>query len=271
MTTELYSTDYAEFDILLELPQNDSAVFAMRRAVPAHNGVAIERAEFADAAAADAFELIPLDDRRIAVVPTEYALEYPEELAKSYKSAVTVTVDGEEYTTDEILTLTVKQSKPKLKATIPAFNSFYTGQTQAITITGGTVTGITLNPDKAQPDWLTLNRNQTMSLNNNAAKKSAKVYLLVETEEWNIPAEVILSVKNTYKAPGLKLNTSSVKIAETAAKAGINLQLQPKSTKDTLTSLNVDSVTAPDGYEVKDFNAETGSFTLKAALKSFTS
>lgn len=263
LTTELFSTDYAQFELLLELPQNDSAVFAMRRAVPAHNGVAIERAEFADAAAADAFELIPLDDRRIAVVPTEYALEYPKELKKSYKSAVTVWVDGEDYTTDEILTLTVKQSKPKLKAKIDTFNSFYTNQTQEITITGGTATGITV---KSLPNWLTPNEDFTLSLNENAGtKNSGKAVLLVETEEWNISAEVTLSVKNAYKAPGLKLNTSTVKIAESAANAGIDLQLQPKSKKDTLKSLDVADVLPPEGYKVEGFNSLTGSFTLKAA------
>ena len=262
LTTELYSTDYAQFELLLELPQNVNLMSVDRKNVPEDRGVAIDSVRFTADTTAVAFDLVALDDRRIAVVPTEYALEYPEELAKTYKSAVTVWIDGEPYTTEEILTLTVKQSKPKLKAKIDTFNSFYTGQTQAISITGGTAEKITI---KSYPDWLEPNEDGSLSLNQNAGKKnSGKVVLLVETKEWNIPAEVTLTVKNAYKAPGLKLNTSSVKIAEAAAKAGINLQLQPKSKKDTLKSLDVADVLAPEGYKVEGFNSLTGSFTLKA-------
>ena len=268
LATELFSTDYAEFELLLELPQNQNASLMSvdRKDVPEDKGVAIDSIRFTASTTAVAFDLVALDDRRIAVVPTEYALENPKELAKTYKSAVTVTADGEEYTTDEILTLTVKQSKPKLKAKIDSFNSFYIGQTQQIAITGGTVTGITLNPDKPQPDWLTLNSDGTLSLNENAGtKNSGKAVLLVETAEWNIPAEVTLSVKNAYKAPGLKLSTSSVKMIEDAvASSGVSLTLQPKSKKDSLMSLNVADILAPDGYEVMNFRADTGSFTLKA-------
>lgn len=263
LTTELFSTDYAEFNLMLQLPQNGNLMSTDRKNLPEDRGVAIDSAEFADEAAAEAFELIPLDDRRIAVVPAQSALDNPKELQKSYKSAVTVWVDGKKYTTEEVLTLTVKQSKPKLKATIPAFNAFYTGQTQEITVTGGTVTGITA---KSLPDWLTLKADGTLALNENAAAKNAgKAVLLVETREWNIPVEISLAVKNTYQAPGLKLSASSVKMtADAAASSGVELKLQPKSKKDTLDSLNVADVLAPDGYEVKNFDSETGSFTLKA-------
>lgn len=266
LTSELFSTDYAEFDVLLKLPQNMNFQSLDESVIPESNSVAIEDIYFTASTTKVAFDLVALDDRRVAVVPTKYAVEYPEELAKTYKSRVTIVVQGKEYTTEDELTLTLKQSKPKLKATIPAFNSFYDYQTQAIKVTGGTVTGITLNPDKTQPDWLTLNEDGTLSLNGNAAQKSGKVYLLVETEEWRIPAEITLTVKNARKTPGLKLSASSVKMAEDAASSsGVALKLLPKSKKDTLSSLNVTGITSQTaGYSVTGFNPETGAFTLKA-------
>jgi len=265
LTTELFSTDYAVFDLLLVLPQNVSLMSAGEAYMPDSNSVAIEDVCFTASTTKVAFDLVALDDCRIAVVPTEYAVDYPDELAKTYKSTVTVTVDGEEYTTEEELTLTVKKSTPKLKATIPAFNSFCTGQTQDITVTGGTVRNISWNTDKTQPNWLTLNDDGTLSLNENAPKKSAsgKAYLLVETEEWRIPAAVTLTVKNTYKAPGLKLSATAATFTREAADSnGVTLKLLPKSKKDSLESLNVTGITAPEGFAITGINREDGSFTL---------
>ena len=262
-TTELFSTDYPTVDVLLQLPQNLPAAttYGLR---DRYSGVAIEDVRFEKSTTAVVFDLVALDDRTLMIVPTEYALEYPEEIGKTYKSAIVVTVGGQKYTTEE-LTLTVKKSVPKLKATVAAFNSFCPGQTQQITITGGTVTGIRLNPAMTQPDWLTLNADGSLSLNENAGQKnSGKLYLLVETEEWSTPASVTLTVKNTYKAPGLKLSASSVKMtADVSASSGVELKLLPKSKTDTLSSLNVESIVAPEGYAVEGFNKESGSFVLK--------
>jgi len=264
LTSELYSTDYAEFDLLLRLPQNMNFQSADGSVIPESNSVAIGDVRFETDELNRYFDLIALDDRRIAVVPTDYAAENPSEVAKSYKSKVVVTVEGADYTAEEILTLNVKKSTPKLKATVPAFNSFYTGQTQEIKVTGGTVTGITLDPNKVQPDWLTLNADGTLSLNENEAQKSGKVYLVVETEEWRIPTAVTLAVKNTRKAPGLKLSATSVKMtADAADSSGIALKLLPKSKKDSLAALKVaDLVSQTAGYTVTGFNAETGTFIL---------
>lgn len=265
VTSELYSSDYAQFDILLQLPQNVSIMSLEDRVIPESMSVAIAEAQFTDSGAKAAFHLVPLDDRRIAMVPTDEALKNPGGLAKSYKSKVTVVVDGREYTTAEEMSITLKQSKPKLKATVPAFNAFYTGQTQKITVTGGTLTGIS---GKEIPEWLTLNQDGTLTLNEKAGtKNSGKAVLLVDTEEWIIPAEVKLSVKKTYKVPGLKLSASSVKLAANAAdSSGIALKLLPRSKKDTLSGLNVQGIAVADGYNysVVKFDPETGEFILKA-------
>lgn len=207
-TSELNSTAYAELEVLLKLPQNMTQMSAGRNSqIPENLGVAIESARFTDETMAKYFILIPQDDRTLVIVPTDYAISNPKEVKSSYKSTVAVTVEGKEHLS-EILSLSVKKSVPKLKVTVPAFNSFYAGQTQDLVITGATVTSIEA---LSIPNWLTL-EGQTLSLMENAPAKnlSGKASLLIYTEEWRIPAEISLSVKNSYKAAALKLSASSV-------------------------------------------------------------
>ena len=276
VTTELYSTNYAGLDILLKLPQNypsvegvmtASGAAAMAQAGVKENGVAIETARFTDEAMAKLFAISVLDDRRVQIAPTDYAVENPKEVKSKYTGTITVTVQGGEYTS-EVLTLTVKKSTPKLKASVSSFNSFRTSQSRAIKITGGTVTKICENAARTTPvpGWLTLEEG-ILHLNENTPKKSTsgKVYLLVETEEWRIPAAVTLTVKNSYKAPGLKLSASSVTMTRlTEDSQGIQLKLRCTSKKDTLEGLKVTGINAPDGYIAENFNIEDGSFVLKA-------
>lgn len=259
VTSELFSTDFAEFDILLMLPQNHAAVASATAFTPEHRGVAIESARFADESMARLFELIPLDDRTVAIVPTEAALTDGKAVQSKYISAVIVTVQGEEYTS-EALTLTVKKTQPKLKATVAAFNNFWTFQSQKIQITGATVTGISCND---LPEWLERN-DMELSLNEKVPTKgsSAKLILLVETEEWAVPAEVALAVKCSYKTPSLKLNLSSVQMAA-ANSDGVQLQLLSKEKNKTLEDLGVTGITAPEGYSVSNFDRDTGTFLLE--------
>ena len=236
LTSELYSTAYTAFEILLQLPQNDPAAEEMN--VISHaasmsqsgGGIAMESARFTDDAIAALFELKVLDDRSILIVPTDYAVNNPKAVASKYTGTITVTVQGQEYETEK-LTLTVKKTMPKLNATVAAFNSFYSGQSQEIVVTGGTVTSIYADESKntakttAIPAWLTLNGG-ALTLTADAPLKSASgtAYVMVETEEWNIPTAIKLSVKNTYKAPSLKLSATSV-TASAKDSAGISLKL----------------------------------------------
>lgn len=277
LTSELYSTDYAELDILLMLPQNyPSGMFASQSAAMTqpgveNNGVAIETARFTDDALNNLFAISVLDDRRAQIVPTDYAVEHPKEVKSKYSGTITVTVQGEEYTSEE-LTLTVKKTQPKLKATIPTFNSFYSGQSQPITVTGGTVTAIYENASKntakttAIPVWLMLEAGK-LTLTEDAPLKNAssKVYILVETEEWRLPVALTLTVKNSYKAPGLKLSATSVTMAAQAENSnGVELKLKCKNKKDTLDALNVTGITTPEGYSISGFDVRDGSFLLTA-------
>ena len=269
LTTELFRTDYAKFDVILLLEQNQASVsdFSARETLE-DQGVAVDAARFEEEAAARLFDLVVKDDRTLVVVPGEEAVSNPGNVANSYTSKVTVTVGGETFTTDSALTLTVKKTMPVLKAEGLSFNSFYTNQKQSIVITGATVTGISRNEAKdtakttALPDWLTLAEG-VLTLTEDAPAKSASgsVYVLAETEEWAVPMAVTVPVKLAYKAPALKLSSSSVTFAA-ANSRGVSLKLLCGSKTDTLTTLRVSGIQAPEGFEVRDFSRQDGSFTL---------
>ena len=269
LTTELFRTDYAKFDVILLLEQNQASVsdFSARETLE-DQGVAVDSAQFEEEAVARLFDLVVKDDRTLVVVPGEEAVSNPGNVANSYTSKVTVTVGGETFTTDSALTLTVKKTMPVLKAEGLSFNSFYTNQKQSIVITGATVTGISRNEAKdtakttALPDWLTLAEG-VLTLTEDAPAKSASgsVYVLAETEEWAVPMAVTVPVKLAYKAPALKLSSSSVTFAA-ADSRGVSLKLLCGSKTDTLTTLRVSEIQAPEGFQVRDFSRQDGSFTL---------
>lgn len=250
VTTELYSTDYAKIDILLLLEQNEVALFAM----PADNGSAITGAYLEDENARQFFDLRVKDDRQLLLVPTQEALDNAKGVKSSYSSKIVVLVNGVEYHTDDAVTISVKKTMPKLKAANLTFNPFYTEQSQALTITGGTVTKV----EGTMPDWLTMDGTK-LTLSNAPKSGSASLNLLAYTTEWAIPVNVKASVKLSYKAPGLKLSASSVTLSETDS-LGVTLKLT--AGKQSLEELNVKSVTLPAGFEDTELNLYTGEIAL---------
>ena len=250
VTTELYSTDYAKIDILLLLEQNEVALFAM----PVDNGSAITGAYLEDETARQFFDLRVKDDRQLLLVPTQEALDNAKGVKSSYSSKIVVLVNGVEYHTDDAVTISVKKTMPKLKAANLTFNPFYTEQSQALTITGGTVTKV----EGTTPDWLTMDGTK-LTLSNAPKSGSASLNLLVYTTEWAIPVNVKASVKLSYKAPGLKLSASSVTLSETDS-LGVTLKLT--AGKQSLEELNVKSVTLPAGFEDTELNLYTGEIAL---------
>ena len=263
LTSELYSRDYARVQIALLMPQNyPGAQAALRTAAGAHQGVAVTAAHFDNEDLAEVFDLTALDDRNYILVPTQAALNDPSAVKSSYTSTISVTVQDQTFTT-EPLTLTVKKALPKLTASVAPFNSFYSGQSQELRITGGTATSITC---EALPDWLSLS-DSVLTLKENAPRKSTsvKLTLLVQTQEWAIPAKVTVNVRNTYAERGVKLSASSIRLSsDPTASAGVALTLLPKNKKDSLTDLKVIGITAPEGYHIEEFNPLDGSFLLKA-------
>ena len=271
LTTELFSTQYASFDVVLLLEQNLSALSENDR--PEDNGVSVTSARFENEAADGVFDLVVKDDRTLEVVPKRTAILSPGSVQSSYISKLVVNVCGAEYVTADSLKLTVKKTMPKPKASTLTFNSFYTGQSQAIVIPGVTATGFAA---EALPQWLSLSPEGVLTLTDSAPTKSAsgKANVLVETREWAIPIPVSVAVKIAYKAPALKLSASSVTIP-TFAKAddqdsygaGQWVQLLCKNKSDTLESLNVSWIEAPEGWypqqEDQPLSETDGYFFLK--------
>ena len=254
VTTELYSTDYAKIDILPRLKQNEIALFSFFSAMPADNGSAITGAYLEDENARQFFDLRVKDDRQLLLVPTQEALDNAKGVKSSYSSKIVVLVNGVEYHTEDAVTISVKKTMPKLKAANLTFNPFYTEQSQALTITGGTVTKV----EGTTPDWLTMDGTK-LTLSNAPKSGSASLNLLVYTTEWAIPVNVKASVKLSYKAPRLKLSASSVTLSETDS-LGVTLKLT--AGKQSLEELNVKSVTLPVGFEDTELNLYTGEIAL---------
>lgn len=251
VTTDLYSTDYTQIDILPRLPQNEVAAFA---AAPEDNGAAITGAYLEDETARAIFDLRVKDDRTLLVVPTQAAIEGAKGVKSSYSSKLAVSVNGVEYHTAEAVTIGVKKTLPKLKAGNLTFNPFYTGQSQALNITGGTVTKI----EGTMPDWLELDGTK-LTLKNAPKSGSASVNLLVYTEEWAVPVSVKVNVKLSYKAPAVKLSASSVSLSDSGSK-GTTLKLS--AGKQTLEALGVESIRLPEGFEETVLDLSTGEFNL---------
>lgn len=256
VTTQLYSRSYVNFDVLLLLEQNlpQVAAFSLEEDAPQDNGVAITGAKFADETVRSLFDLQVKDDRTLVVIPTQAAIESGKTVKSSYSSQVIVSVNGVEFRTPTALTLKVKKDAPKLTAKALTFNSFYTGQTQAISITGGTVTGIT----GTMPDWLTLEDGK-LALTGTKTKASTTLTLSVETEEWAIPATVKVKTSVSYKAPALKLNKTSLTFANSGS-TGIPLTL--KAGKQTPADLGVKDIVPGEGFAVENLDLEAGTFTL---------
>lgn len=252
VTAELYSTDYAALDILPRLAQNEIAVFRM---APQDNGAAVTGAYLEDEEARALFDLKVKDDRQLLLVPTRQALDAPaKEIKSSYTSRLVVLISGVEYRTEDAVTIAVKKSTPKLKGTGLTFNSFYTNQSQALNITGGTVTRI----EGELPQWLAMDGTR-LTLRNAPASGSAALNLQVYTAEWAIPAQVKLTVKLSRKAPAVKLSKSSVALSDQDS-TGVTLRLN--CGKETPESLSIRDILLPEGFLSTELDRLTGEFRL---------
>lgn len=275
VTSELYSTDYTQFEIYLQQKKDPVQTAAVSRnasmasAEGTETGPVIEYAWFEDTKGemGQMFWLEVVDDRQIRIVPSSYAVNNPKLVKGKYTGCVAVQIQGKTHYTEE-LTLTVKKTQPKLKVTVPAFNSFYSFQEKPITVTGGTVVTLWEDTSKAapMPNWLKLEEGMLKLTEDAPAKSlSGKAYLMVQTSEWCNPVPVTVSVKNTYKVPGLKLSATTLTFGLPVAESeGVALKLQPKSKGDTLESLRVTGIsTETEGCRVENFDRTDGSFVLK--------
>ena len=217
-TAELYSTDYTRIEVLPELLQNHTADghAAADKNLPAIAGTtAIENARFADAATAEAFDLRVVDDRTLEIVPKDEFVQGDaaklKTLKSSYKSAVIVTIDGQEFTTPEMIRLSVKMTKPRITAKIKAFNSFIPGDTQAFVFSGGVPEIVEV---VSAPEWLSVDTDALTAAYMGAVdlKLKDKVILNVKPKGWAFTTQVTVNVTVAKTAPKFSLSPSTVRL-----------------------------------------------------------
>ena len=224
-TSKLYSTDYAEIPVILNLAQNASVMDDSEEL----GGKAIESAEFDEtfkngSDAAKAFTLQIKDDRTLQLVPTEAALNGSLKLLKTYNVQLRVKVTGqEEAFTTAAIKISVNSSTPKLKAGSVKFNAFDVGNTQALNISGAVVTGLSLDSKYAAPAGIELDaENMCLVLsaeNPPTAYKSGKLYLQAELEGWSGSWPITVSYGYSNKDLSLKLKSGTLTVLSGSADA----------------------------------------------------
>lgn len=224
------------------------------------------------------FDLEIAGSQTVRIVPKQEEIDKIFNGALSVKSSYTVKLTftfNDDVTVTTPFKLTIKKTVPTLKASKLAFNSFITGDTRSVVLTGGIVEGISENEamqgnkNNALGDWLELS-DDTLSLKPGiTGKKSGNVYLDVSVEGWGVPAKVTVPVSAAYTARSLKLSATSVNVSSSNSK-GIDLKLLCSNRKETLDMMNIKDISYV-GYDKKaddvftldaSFNSETGSFTL---------
>ena len=229
-TVDLYSTNYTTVNVFLEREDladlnasaaADAILDSGELPVMANNGAAITGAEFIDEATSDLFDIFVKDDRTLEIVPKYDALTNAGAVGSSYKSAITISVEGQEhdYETD-VLTITVKKTLPKLKVTLPKFNTLIPGQSHSLTVTGGKVTDVEIdstaaakNPGKDASSWLKLDPDGSFKLEDGVTgSRSGTLYLLLTVEGWAAKQAVSVNVSAAETNPKIKFSPSSVKL-----------------------------------------------------------
>ena len=228
-TVNLYSTDYARFEVQLDLENNQNdqvetaSVFLDSEApAPDNTGWAVTEAEFTDPDTREAFSLRVVDDRTLEIVPnidfTASTKEINAAVKGSYRSAVQVrlrdaaeplvtTITGKKGAEIQQLALTVKKTLPKVTAAAVKFNSFLEGDTRLLSFSPACWT-VRPDPAYANPDWLEIDPD-SMTLTFTGAKDrscSGKLHLLVRPEGCAAEVPVAVSVKAAKSAPKLKVS-----------------------------------------------------------------
>ncbi len=226
-TVNLYATDYAIVKITPVLTQNEVTADCFKPTdeivVPGEeedSGAAVTAAAFADEETAKRFTLRVADDRTLEIVPVEKALRSAEtkelSVAKSYTSAITVTIDGQDFTTPTKLKITVKRNLPGLKAKAVTLNSYETGaDAQQIMITGAAVAAGNIVPDPAKPmpEWLSFDEatgTLTYTGAAGATCKKTSLYLKVQPEGYAVKRSVTVSVSAKSTAPSIAFKAKTL-------------------------------------------------------------
>jgi len=299
VTTNIYSTDYPVFDILFDLEQNVMPALLgldedLTDVLPIeNNGVAIDSAYFTDSTLASLFELRLIDDRTMAVIPKfDVADEAAVKLIKSsYKSKITVVVDGMEIPTTETLILKITKKLPAIRVGSVELNSFYAGNTAPLTITCKDTEVLYAEVDYSKatakvpaiPEWLSFNYDMSLSLAYGfAGNMSGRVYLKVWMDGYAAPVRTSVPVSVVKTAPKLKLSATSTTLntyRDKAVETQITLLSNDKKVAfDTIgvtdvkiadvalmSAANAKAYAASVNYTVKNYDVQTGVITVDIA------
>ena len=277
VTSNIYSTNYAETEIVLDLPHymTEISTFGLRG-----NGISLESAYFVDASVAALFDLCVTDDRVLQLIPkvdTDDAAAL-KMVKSSYKSAIAVTLVGEEepLVTPEVLNVRVDKKLPTVKATAVKLNTFFTTDTKplVLTSTAGKVTAIEV---VTHPDWLTVDcEMMQVSIGAQNGKYSGKLKLLATVEGYTTAVPVTVSVSAAVTKPKVKLSSTSATIFNQAELSeGISLSVLSGDKKIPYEDLGITNITLAElsekevktyagnsVYEVTDFDITTGQFLV---------
>ena len=276
-TVEIYSTDYTAIPVLLEMDylKTSSLLTESEIAPVLYSGVAIDHAAFTSVAGGtaageleDLFDLVVEGDRTLRLVPkyeklTEQFGSKAKIFKSSYKTGLTVTVAGKDYPVVDIkgkpavLTLSVKQSMPKIKASALTFTRVGTSTetySQRITFTGGRITDLELpgwlqymdNPDYNEENYSIL----TMVGQPPAA--SGKLSLKARVMGWAVDTTVTISYSVKTVAPDVSFYPSQTITLRSGGGEQSGLWVQVNSRNAPLPyDENSVSFTCPDAVHVE--------------------
>ena len=230
LTVELYSTNYTRIPVVLNLAQNLRPMGENGDAAEQDSPVgAIESARFTAGDAMTFFDLRVVDDRTLEIVPKEPALKEPRNVKLKGPSRIAVTIEGVEIPVDTPVTITVKQTLPKITAKAVKLNSYvleHDGEEirdeQTILFTGGEVTA--LEQQDGQNLVKALRDGDSWKLRYEDAtdlKKNAAISFLATVEGWAYRPTVKISVSCAANVPKLKFGASTLTLnPDIADKAG---------------------------------------------------
>ena len=281
-TVEVFSTEYTQIPVVLNLEQNlgaQSSLISPRPELPDDNGAAIVRAEF-EGDAAQWFGLAVVDDRTLAVVPRADSvdtLDVAETLPKSINSKLTAKVkvylgaSETEFKSDDILTLTVKMTQPKVTVKAVKLPAYVNSDVQSeadVLFTGAEV--LSAEP-LDMPEWLsfesdvsgcrvryigdkTVTKAQTGTVN---ARLTLKGWAIEPTVSFKVTTAPTV-VKLTYSPTSLTVNPAH------EDEAAATYTLSPIEGPVEVSSI-VEGQTATPNGKVLDCKPENGVLTVRTA------
>ncbi len=223
----LLSTNYTPVRVQLTLQQNleGSGIMsddASEDEEEAEQETAkIESAEFTNRVVSNIFDLKVYDDLTVEIIPkAEYVTTDAAVLKtvkSSYKSAITVVIDGKPYTSDQVLKITVDKKLPKVTVSAVTLNSFMDDE-KVLKVKGGTVESITTTDTIPWLDLEEYGGNTYICYNlgaqesNKNLKKNVKMNLQVQLAGWAVPVNTKVTVKAAPTKPKLTIKPASLTI-----------------------------------------------------------